>query len=244
MSTLEDWIDRANAFAEEVARLTVEAGVDGQVPALDLAMALATLDPSRWQLVRLFRGSSDLGEDVVEEEAKHDAIRAAVEAGEENGLAEGDVFADVRERIGSRIHAIAMEVGGMDEINDEQNVDRMRTIRTVFGQGEWLAAETVSQAVVWKRQGWIFSVVFEGKEYFPRYEFDNLYQPLPVIQDILKAFGPMENSWQIAAWFHFPNGWINEPGPSGPKPVAPKDALDRREDLLNALKKRQASYVA
>jgi hypothetical protein len=185
-----------------------------------------------------------LGEDVREEEAKLDAVRSAVEAGEESVLPKGDVFPEVRERIGSRIHAIAMEVGGIDEINDKQNVDRMKTIRTVFGQGEWLSAETVSQVVDLKRQGWIFSVVFEGKEYFPRYQFDNLYQPLPVIRDILKAFGPVENAWQIAAWFHFPNGWIIEPGPSGPKPVAPKDALDRREDLLNAIKKRQVSHVA
>jgi integrative and conjugative element protein (TIGR02256 family) len=49
---------------------------------------------------------------VGEEEAKLDAIRTAVEAGEESGLAEGNVFAEVRERIGSRIHTIAMEVGG------------------------------------------------------------------------------------------------------------------------------------
>jgi hypothetical protein len=52
------------------------------------------------------------------------------------------------------------------------------------------------------------------------------------------------DSWKLAAWFHFPNGWIVEPGPEGPTPVAPKDALDRLDDLLNALKKRQGSYVA
>lgn len=34
-----------------------------------------------------------------EGQAKLDAIRAAVQAGEESGLAEGDVFAEARERI-------------------------------------------------------------------------------------------------------------------------------------------------
>jgi hypothetical protein len=138
----------------------------------------------------------------------------------------------------------------------EERIDRMETIRTMFHDGEWLSNEMLNQlqseppsnrsmpASDWKRRGRIFSVNFGGKEYFPRYEFDALYQPLPVIRDILKAFGPVADSWKLAAWFHFPNGWIVEPGSKGPTPVAPKDALDRREDLLNALKKRQGSYVA
>jgi hypothetical protein len=138
----------------------------------------------------------------------------------------------------------------------EERLDRLQTIRTMFREEEWLTNEMLNQlqpeppsnrslpASDWKRRGRIFSVNFGGKEYFPRYEFDAVYQPLPVIRDILKAFGPVADSWKLAAWFHFPNGWIVEPGPEGPTPVAPKDALDRLDDLLNALKKRQGSYVA
>jgi hypothetical protein len=138
----------------------------------------------------------------------------------------------------------------------EERLDRLQTIRTMFREEEWLTNEVLNQlqpeppsnrslpASDWKRRGRIFSVNFGGKEYFPRYEFDAVYQPLPVIRDILKVFGPVADSWKLAAWFHFPNGWIVEPGPEGPTPVAPKDALDRLDDLLNALKKRQGSYVA
>jgi hypothetical protein len=138
----------------------------------------------------------------------------------------------------------------------EERLDRLQTIRTMFREEEWLTNEMLNQlqpeppsnrslpASDWKRRGRIFSVNFGGKEYFPRYEFDAVYQPLPVIRDILKAFGPVADSWKLAAWFHFSNGWIVEPGPEGPTPVAPKDALDRLDDLLNALKKRQGSYVA
>jgi len=138
----------------------------------------------------------------------------------------------------------------------EERLDRLQTIRTMFREEEWLTNEMLNQlqpeppsnrslpASDWKRRGRIFSVNFGGKEYFPRYEFDAVYQPLPVIRDILKAFGPVADSWKLAAWFHFPNGWIVESGPEGPTPVAPKDALDRLDDLLNALKKRQGSYVA
>ena len=101
----------------------------------------------------------------------------------------------------------------------------------------------MSHADDWKRDGRIFSVSYGGKEYFPRYEFDALNQPLPVIKDILQAFGPVE-PWKIAAWFQFPNGWIAEPGPDGPRPVAPKEALDRRDDLLKVVKKRHGTYTA
>jgi len=137
-----------------------------------------------------------------------------------------------------------------------ERFDRLQAIRTMFHEGEWLTNEILNQlqpeppsnrslpASDWKRRGRIFSVNFGGKEYFPRYQFDALYQPLPVIRDILKAFGSVADSWKLAAWFHFPNGWIAESGPDGPTPVAPRDALDRREDLLNALKKREGSYVA
>jgi hypothetical protein len=61
MSILEAWIDWGNAFAKEVARLILRAGADGQVPARNLASALAVLDPPWWQLVKVSSGSSGLG---------------------------------------------------------------------------------------------------------------------------------------------------------------------------------------
>ena len=93
----------------------------------------------------------------------------------------------------------------------EERLDRLGTIRTMFHDGEWLTSEMLNQlqtdppsnrllpASDWKRRGRVFGVTFNGKEYFPRYEFDALYQPLPVIRDILKAFGPVADSWKIAA---------------------------------------------
>jgi hypothetical protein len=56
---------------------------------------------------------------------------------------------------------------------------------------------------------------------------------------ILESFGQDADPQKIAAWFDAPNGWIIEFGPNGPMPVAPKDALDRHDDWLNAFKKRQ-----
>jgi hypothetical protein len=138
----------------------------------------------------------------------------------------------------------------------EERMQRLKTIRQMFDEGEWLTAEMLNRlqsdpppnkshpASDWKRRGRIYSVSIGGKEYFARYQFDAVYQPLPIIREILSAFGPIADSWKIATWFHFPNGWIAESGPDGPRPIAPKDALDRRDDVLSALDRRQGSYAA
>lgn len=138
----------------------------------------------------------------------------------------------------------------------EERVQRMQTIREIFDQEEWLTADMLNRlqpeppsnrslpASDWKRRGRIFSVTFGGKEYFPRYQFDAAYQPLPLMKEILAAFGTVADTWKIAAWFHYPNGRIVESGPKEIKAVAPKDALDRRDDLIKALEARTGSYVA
>jgi hypothetical protein len=50
-------------------------------------------------------------------------------------------------------------------------------------------------------------------------------------------------SQKLAAWFLAPNGWIAKPGPDGLTPIAPIDALDRLEDVINALKKRPGTSI-
>jgi len=138
----------------------------------------------------------------------------------------------------------------------EERVHRMRTIHEVFGDGEWLTAEQLNAlqasppankahpAADWKRRGRIFSVNYRGKEYFPRYEFDALYQPLAIIKDVLAAFGEVADPWTLAAWFHFPSPWLVRRDERGATNVAPKDALDRRDDVVRAAVKRLSSYAA
>jgi hypothetical protein len=134
----------------------------------------------------------------------------------------------------------------------EERMARMRTIKTILETGDWLTAEQINRlqltppknpahpASDWKRRGRIFSLVHGGKEYFARYQFDEVYQPLPIMKEILGLLGTVADTWKIAAWFHFPNGWIAD----GQKALAPKDALDRRKDVLNAARKRLDGYVA
>jgi hypothetical protein len=140
--------------------------------------------------------------------------------------------------------------------DDEGRLQYTQTISEIFHKEEWLTAEIINRhqprppsnpslpADDWKQSGRIFSVTFGGQEYFPRYQFDAIYQPLPLIRDILAAFGAVDDTWKISAWFHYPNGRIVKRVHESVKANAPKDALDRRDDLMNALNKRTGSYVA
>lgn len=135
----------------------------------------------------------------------------------------------------------------------EDRVHRMQTLHQLFSQGDWLSAEQLhalqatppknksQPASDWKRRGRIFGVSHGGREYFPSYQFDAMYEPLPVIREVLQAFGPVADPWVLAAWFHFPNAWILD---AQGAPLAPRYALDRRADLLHAARARASSYVA
>jgi hypothetical protein len=135
----------------------------------------------------------------------------------------------------------------------EDRVHRMQTLRQVFIEGDWLTSEQLNSlqtmppksrsqpASDWKRRGRIYSVGRSGREYFARYQFDAMYEPLPVIREILEAFGEVADPWALAAWFHYPNAWLVG---ADSAPVAPKDALDRRDDVVRAALRRRTSYVA
>jgi hypothetical protein len=137
----------------------------------------------------------------------------------------------------------------------EERTLRQKTMKSVFDGGDWVTAETINAHQVsppankslpasdWKRCGRIFSVTFDGREYFARYQFDEMYQPLPIIQDILQVTGEVADTWKIAAWFHCPIGWIADLF-DGAKAVAPKDVLDRRDDVLAAARRKRESYEA
>lgn len=124
----------------------------------------------------------------------------------------------------------------------------MKTVREILKQGEWLTAEQLNAFQVnppsqkslpasdWARRG--------GRMYFARYQFDEAYQPLPVIEEVLRAFGEVADNFKIAAWFHYPNGWLSKPGTQGRAPLAPKGALDQRAALLRAAIARRGSYEA
>lgn len=141
----------------------------------------------------------------------------------------------------------------------EERTSRIATINQILQGADFLTGDMInaaqsapkenksSVASDWKRRGRIFGVLGnDGKEYFPRYQFDLNYQPLPVIRDILAALGPLGDTWKIAAWFHFPNGWIGAAdGAGGAGPLAPKEVLlTRGADLLVAARNQRGTYAA
>lgn len=54
------------------------------------------------------------------------------------------------------------------------------------------------------RRSRVFRVSYAGTDFFPRYQFDALCPPLPVIKEVQAAFGRGADTWTPAAWFHFP----------------------------------------
>ncbi|WP_175984080.1 hypothetical protein [Burkholderia vietnamiensis] len=138
----------------------------------------------------------------------------------------------------------------------EERIRRQETMRTVLGRGDWFTAEQINalQTVPptnkaqpssdWKRHGRIFGVSIGGKEYFAGYQFNTMCQPLPIIQEILDALGPVADSWEIATWFHFANGWILGTGEREGQPIAPIDALDQRDSIVSAARHMYGTYIA
>ncbi|SAL51243.1 hypothetical protein [Caballeronia concitans] len=137
----------------------------------------------------------------------------------------------------------------------EERVLRRKTMQAVFEQGEWLTSEDINRlqaspprnksrpASDWKRRGHIFAVSYDGTNYFARYQFDDGYRPLPIIKDILQEIGEVADAWETAAWFHYPSGWIADLV-DGTKPIAPKDALKRRDEVLTAARRMRGTYEA
>ena len=175
-------------------------------------------------------------------QAVEKALAVLAHAGQRDVIARADQLA-------------ALATGLLEPSTDllEDRVRRAQTMCQVFAEGDWLTPEQVNalQAMPpknrsqptsdWKRRGRLFAVSSGGREYFARYQFDAMYEPLPVIRRILNAFSDVADPWALAAWFHYPNAWLQ--GADG-SPVAPANALDRQDDVVHAALMRRASFVA
>jgi hypothetical protein len=132
---------------------------------------------------------------------------------------------------------------------------RQKTIDRIFTKSSWLSTDELCQfqgefpnqrnEIIrdWLNKRMVFSVRYNGHEYFAKYQFDTTLHPLPVIKEIIEAFGIDDDPWALAAWFEYPNSWIVSKRSDGIDLVAPKDALDRTQELVNAARVRKGSYV-
>lgn len=131
---------------------------------------------------------------------------------------------------------------------DEDEAQRLRTIREVFEEGEWVDADQLHALdrpiSDWEQEGRVFAIEHVGRRYYASYQFDASLQPLPVIKHVLAAYGQVADPWQLAAWFHFPSPWLVKRDEQGVRNVAPKDALERSEAVVETAAKRLSSHIA
>lgn len=48
----------------------------------------------------------------------------------------------------------------------------------------------------------------EDADVFPLFQFDGQGHPLPIIKQVLTAFGDQKDPWKLAMWFTSNNGWL------------------------------------
>jgi len=68
-----------------------------------------------------------------------------------------------------------------------------------------------ARASRWKKERRIFSVQWNGIDYYPAFQFSPVDgEPLPAMQKILEIFGDKLTDWQTALWFWGNNGWLHD----------------------------------
>ena len=127
---------------------------------------------------------------------------------------------------------------------------RNRTLRWVRANTRWLRADEfdLGQREAWKQAGQVFSVVHEGVELFPGYQFirvEGHWQPRPSIRLVLEALGPVDHPWFLAAWFLGANAWLVERDGDNARNLSPEEALERGLDdqVVQAARRSWTSYV-
>lgn len=118
---------------------------------------------------------------------------------------------------------------------------RNETCEQVFNGTNWLT-DSVAESDrfrQWEAEGKIFSVTCGVSKYYATYQFNEQGFPLSIVQKILCHLNG-DDPWSVAAWFHFPNGWITE----GTTPISPKNALHMHDEVVRAASNSRGSYVA
>ena len=91
-----------------------------------------------------------------------------------------------------------------------------RAIDAIFNGTEWLTAEQIGHhrnpdavnphavANRWASEGKVFGLSKGGTMHYPRYAFDEAFDPLPVIRRILTTLTDF-SPWRIASWLESTN---------------------------------------
>ncbi|WP_298232089.1 antitoxin Xre/MbcA/ParS toxin-binding domain-containing protein [uncultured Azohydromonas sp.] len=80
----------------------------------------------------------------------------------------------------------------------------------------------------WKREGRLFSIPRQGRDWYPRYAVDAMFRPLPIIQRVVEAFGE-GSPLRIASWMESPNAYLDGQRPRELLEKAPQAVLHALE---------------
>jgi hypothetical protein len=119
----------------------------------------------------------------------------------------------------------------------------------VLQSAEWISAARLSkiagfsgqnasaQPNKWKREGRIFALRQDGSDLYPGYALDPnaQYRPVRGLAPVLKVFGDVMDSWDIAIWFASANSFLGG--------AAPKDLLISAPDRVLAAAKDEIAGV-
>lgn len=97
------------------------------------------------------------------------------------------------------------------------------------------AKNRAALATRWRKEGRIFAMTHHGQTYFAAFQFGSDGRPLPVIAEVLQAFGDDADGWPTALWFDAANGWLD-----GARPV---DLLNSDPSKVADAARREASEL-
>ncbi len=116
----------------------------------------------------------------------------------------------------------------------------------VLKSADWFTAAQLSQMANlkgrnanaqpsrWKRNGRIFALRQNGRNYYPGYALhpEAAYRPIKGLAPILKRFEGELDEWDIAIWFASINGFLGGRAPKDLLLSAPDKALAAAEDEM------------
>lgn len=128
---------------------------------------------------------------------------------------------------------------------EERIAARRKKFKQILDACGWYSVEDLQELVpndsegleelldVWEGNHRIFSVQGKKGRLYPRFQFDQNFQPLPIIQEILKVLQQVDEL-DVAGWFVFRNELVTRVVDGELVTVAPMNALADQAILLAA----------
>jgi hypothetical protein len=96
-----------------------------------------------------------------------------------------------------------------------------------------------SDLVRWKIEGQIFSIEYEGTEYFPCFALDPGvgYTPYPALAEVLRVLnaGNWGSAWAVVAWFIGLNSFLDDQRPQDLLASEPEWVVEAAKDIVYSL---------